>query len=956
MHTLPLLLLLGLLPVFSLRANPTGGVLANGSASIAGQGTPSVLINQSSDRAIINWQTFSIDSGELTKFVQPSSTSAALNRVLGGQTSYINGTLSANGQIFLLNGNGIVVGPGGVINTAGFTGSTRDIADSDFMSNHLHFVGSSDGGVKNLGTISALGGDVVLIGKTVENRGTIQADGTAALVAGDDVLLAQKNADGSTVTVNPVSSPGTATTKVGVRNTGTIEASSAELKAANGNIYALAIQNEGLVQATTVTQQGGHIYLTTDDGTIVNSGTLDASATAAGGTGGTILVKSTAGKVVHSGSILARGGSGGRGGSAEVSAPVVDYTGTVDLRAPGGKSGTLLLDPDNLIVNASGTGTAPDTSYISNGSVDNALSGGDFILNTNDNLAVNAEIDWYTGSNLTLSTNNAGSTIAINAPINGTSGSLTIDTAGSGDLITSTLSGAVTVNNFYLQSGEWFQLVNDGTGNNGDIPQTYDIQGNPLGTLPVFNVTGDFEIGNSASFLRANGGNGTTAYYGLVDVFGLQGMNGFLNSNFTLNGGTIDASVTSNWNPVTVNNATVDQGFAPIGSNSEGGFQGALTNGSINNLTINRSSSTDVGLISSLNSNGTLDGNGNLAEGLVKNLQLNYATIQGQDGVGGVVGYNSGALDAVSVFDSTITGTTGVGGLAGYQGGGYLDDNGDQIHTNSSQDGYSTITGQSYIGGLVGRNRGQIDGVSVYNTTVTGNSYVGGVVGSNDYVSFGPQATITYATFSGTVTYNDIPGPSFNFGGIAGENDGVIQLSNTFPGATVTGDSDVGGIAGVNTGLIQDSYNSAAVSGNAGSNGNSYIGGIAGENSGYGNQLQQSDSPVISYAVSNQPNFLQYGTIQTSYNTGSVTGGTYVGGIVGSNDYASNIVTTDYNVGHVTGSSYAGGIVGDNYGTVEYVYDSGPVSGATGTTGALVGYNESGAVTTNSYWDNSISG
>src|SRR5579871_2974616 len=140
--------------VFSLPANPTGGVVANGAATIAGQGTSSVLINQGSDRAVINWQTFSIGSGELTKFVQPSSTSATLNRVLGGQTSFINGTLSANGQVFLLNGNGIVVGPSGLINTAGFTASTRDITDTDFMSGHLHFVGSSDGGVRNLGTIS----------------------------------------------------------------------------------------------------------------------------------------------------------------------------------------------------------------------------------------------------------------------------------------------------------------------------------------------------------------------------------------------------------------------------------------------------------------------------------------------------------------------------------------------------------------------------------------------------------------------------------------------------------------------------------------------------------------------------------------------------------------------------------------------------------------------------------
>ncbi len=153
---------------------------------------------------------------------------------------------------------------------------------------------------------------MVLIGKTVDNEGAINATGTAALAAGDDVLLAQMNPDGSTVTVNPVSAPSAASTKVGVKNAGTIEASAAELKAANGNIYALAIQNEGLIQATTVTQQGGHIYLTSDSGTIVNSGTLNASATAVRGVGGTILLKSKTGKVVHSGKIIARAGRAAR--------------------------------------------------------------------------------------------------------------------------------------------------------------------------------------------------------------------------------------------------------------------------------------------------------------------------------------------------------------------------------------------------------------------------------------------------------------------------------------------------------------------------------------------------------------------------------------------------------------------------------------------------------------------
>ncbi len=115
-------------------------------------------MKQTTPTAIINWQTFSIGAGETTTFLQPSAASAVLNRVLGGETSIIDGTLTANGQVYLVNGNGIVVGPDGVVNANAFTASTRDITNADFLAGKLHFTGSNDAGVQNLGTISALGG------------------------------------------------------------------------------------------------------------------------------------------------------------------------------------------------------------------------------------------------------------------------------------------------------------------------------------------------------------------------------------------------------------------------------------------------------------------------------------------------------------------------------------------------------------------------------------------------------------------------------------------------------------------------------------------------------------------------------------------------------------------------------------------------------------------------------
>ena len=116
------LLTLGSLPG---AAGPDGANVVGGSATVQGQGTASVIVNQTSDRAIINWTTFNIGTNEATRFNQPGSSSIALNRVVGGLgPSMIDGTLTANGRVFVINGDGILFGPHSVINTAGFLATT----------------------------------------------------------------------------------------------------------------------------------------------------------------------------------------------------------------------------------------------------------------------------------------------------------------------------------------------------------------------------------------------------------------------------------------------------------------------------------------------------------------------------------------------------------------------------------------------------------------------------------------------------------------------------------------------------------------------------------------------------------------------------------------------------------------------------------------------------------------
>src|SRR5262245_56908107 len=106
----------------SSKANPLGEQVAAGSATFNRDG--STLNVTTSDRAVINWQDFSIGAGELTRFLQPNASSAVLNRVVSGNPSSILGSLQANGQVYLVNPNGILVGAGAQIDCHSFVAST----------------------------------------------------------------------------------------------------------------------------------------------------------------------------------------------------------------------------------------------------------------------------------------------------------------------------------------------------------------------------------------------------------------------------------------------------------------------------------------------------------------------------------------------------------------------------------------------------------------------------------------------------------------------------------------------------------------------------------------------------------------------------------------------------------------------------------------------------------------
>ncbi len=168
-----------------LNANPSGGIVVHGDVQFGSGAGGNRQINQNSRNAIINWADFSIDKGELTQFNQSGANAAVLNRVTGNNPSAIHGALKANGNVFVINPNGILVGPTGTIDVHGLVLSTLDIDNGEFLAGgDMNFKGNG-AGVTSFGKINAIGGDVFLLGRTVQNSGTITASGTVGMGAGN---------------------------------------------------------------------------------------------------------------------------------------------------------------------------------------------------------------------------------------------------------------------------------------------------------------------------------------------------------------------------------------------------------------------------------------------------------------------------------------------------------------------------------------------------------------------------------------------------------------------------------------------------------------------------------------------------------------------------------------------------------------------------------------------------
>ncbi len=325
---------------------PTGGSVVSGSATIHNTSASQQLITQGSDKAIINWQGFSIGQGSSVQFAQPGAGSVVLNRVIGNDPSSIFGSLSANGQVFLVNPQGIYFSPGASLDVGGLVASTLNIRNEDFLAGRYIFnrdPGSpANTSVINDGLIRARdGGYVVLAGDYAANRGVVEARlGTVALASGAQVTLDMQGDSLINLAVNEK----TVAKLAGVANSGELAAEGGRVMmtaAVARDLAGTVVNNTGTVRATGTVEKDGAIYLVGEGGDVSAGGSLNVS----GARGGSVKIQSS-GTTLVSGSVDAIG-SAGKGGSVQVlgeRAGLVDNA-AIDASGTAG-GGTVLVGGD----------------------------------------------------------------------------------------------------------------------------------------------------------------------------------------------------------------------------------------------------------------------------------------------------------------------------------------------------------------------------------------------------------------------------------------------------------------------------------------------------------------------------------------------------------------------------------------------------------------------------------
>ena len=294
---------IGLFPavVFALPSNPS---VQAGSATTTQTAPDTLTINQSTQKAIINWDSFSISNPERVDFqLSHGASGVTLNRVTGDTPSNIFGTLTSNGQFMLINPNGILFGANSRVDVNGLVATTSDISNSDFMAGNYNFNIAPDiaRSIINRGSLNvADGGLLALVAPGVANEGIINAKLGRVSLAGANTFTLDLYGDqlvniglNSQVTEKVIGPNGDALNAL-VSNSGSIFADAGtvrlDVNSAKG-IVDNVINMDGVIQAQSFQQKNGKIILSGgSSGNVQVNGTLDASGYGAGETGGTVHV------------------------------------------------------------------------------------------------------------------------------------------------------------------------------------------------------------------------------------------------------------------------------------------------------------------------------------------------------------------------------------------------------------------------------------------------------------------------------------------------------------------------------------------------------------------------------------------------------------------------------------------------------------------------------------------
>ena len=567
---------------------PTGGQVTAGQASIHQSGS-TLNINQTSNRAAVNWHTFNVGSGATVNIDQPNSSSVILNRVMSNDPSQIFGRINANGQVFLTNPSGVYFARGSSVNVGGIVATTHSITDADFMAGINKFDrNGATGSIINEGDITtAINGYVALMAPEVRNNGVIIAQlGTVALAAGEVYEL---QFDSNNILANIRVEP--SAIQALVENGNAIQAPGGLIllsaRAAN-SLQGSIVNNSGALEAGSLSSKGGRIILGGDEITLTSTSQINVTGATGGGevlvggdwqgsgdlyqatkvsmqSGASIDASATqngdGGKVVlwsdvHNvgsitkahGSILARGGvEGGDGGKIETSGHHLTTDGaSVNTLAPQGRTGLWLLDPNSYTIAASGGDTTGIAIATNLNTTDMIIQTGATALGNEGDIIINDNITYTGGSARTLTfkahndiTLNSGKTISSStAPLNTVFWARN-NTASTPDNGTVGISGNITTNG----GGLW---IGGGSGSTSWQP---------------YSGTTSITVGDASAVAQATsqGGviiNGSTISTGAGNVY-MAGQS-FITSGYTTSGSVYDYGVFFKHSSITTSTGNIN--------------------------------------------------------------------------------------------------------------------------------------------------------------------------------------------------------------------------------------------------------------------------------------------------------------------------------------------------------------------------------------------------------------